>query len=520
LFNKTFSTPYHSEGNGATERTFRTFHSILSKYLDPRDHEFEDTLDCATFAYNTSMHETTLESPFFLLFGRDPVLNIEHILDPRLKIPLSYPDMEFKGKLIICLRAAWKAAAEVTLRKQAEMKRQYDKTARPCDIEIGDRVLLKNYIVIQGAARKWQSPWRGIFRVIDREGLHLIITSCSSPQSNPFRVHINQVKKLVEPTGPVCTAPHLSEGERGALGQARAEELNDFPGHTHNVPAPESIPPEEDREKASSPRYNLRPRAPRINSILICIFFFLIVKPAMAAEDEDGSQSTSLLILNFLIGLFTGFLITFTLFSSCTNSDDSHLTMVREQSSASTELHVSSPMQPESDAENLDEEEIPELPDSDTGSISSMNFSVEIDRPMQKCEYCDFLHHDILSCRFRKIKIKREIQDSQDPKWRNTEALQVEIGTALGLAVDQLGMVNGVPFMVVRRSIPMSLYRRFIRHDVHNDRYWIEGPHTHLRRSAYLIATTERQDYVFRVDSNFDPEGNYLSPYFITYTFF
>lgn len=34
--NKSFSTPYWSQGNGATERTFRTFHNILAKYINPK----------------------------------------------------------------------------------------------------------------------------------------------------------------------------------------------------------------------------------------------------------------------------------------------------------------------------------------------------------------------------------------------------------------------------------------------------------------------------------------------------
>lgn len=275
--NKSYSTPHYSQGNAATERTFRTFHAILSKYLDPRDPNFEDTLDCATFAYNTSIHETTRESPFFLMYGRDPIFNIEHLLDPALQIPLSFSDMEFKGKLIICLRAAWQAAAEATQIAQQKMKQQYDKLCRPINIEIGDKVLLKNYIIQPGTARKWQSPWRGIFRVIGKEPLHLTIVSCASPQSKPFRVHINQVKKLVGPTTPACTTPRITEEERHALEQAEAVELDNVTGYSHDVEigsngdARIGTGVKNSQENASpqpEPRYNLRQRVPRATKLV------------------------------------------------------------------------------------------------------------------------------------------------------------------------------------------------------------------------------------------------------------
>jgi len=43
--------------------------------------------------------------------------------------------------------------------------------------------------------KKFHLGWKGIFRVIAIEGIHATITSCNSPQSNPRRVHINQLKK-------------------------------------------------------------------------------------------------------------------------------------------------------------------------------------------------------------------------------------------------------------------------------------------------------------------------------------
>uniref|UniRef100_A0A8R1DZW4 RNA-directed DNA polymerase n=1 Tax=Caenorhabditis japonica TaxID=281687 RepID=A0A8R1DZW4_CAEJA len=74
--------PHHSKGNGATERTFRTFHAVISKYINKEHSDWDTILPFTTFSYNNTVHSTTGETPFFLVFGRDPTLTIDRIIDP------------------------------------------------------------------------------------------------------------------------------------------------------------------------------------------------------------------------------------------------------------------------------------------------------------------------------------------------------------------------------------------------------------------------------------------------------
>uniref|UniRef100_A0A914GZL9 RNA-directed DNA polymerase n=1 Tax=Globodera rostochiensis TaxID=31243 RepID=A0A914GZL9_GLORO len=153
--------------------------------------------------YSVDLVKEQSEDAEVRAFIEDPVLNIEQLLDPKLRMPITLsPDGDFKAKLVLCLRKAWEAANEFLSQKRIEMKKQYDKFTKSMVIETGDRVLLKNYIVVPGSARKWHMPWRGIFRVVGKDQLHLTIVSCSSPQSNPFKVHINQRKRVFRPSRP------------------------------------------------------------------------------------------------------------------------------------------------------------------------------------------------------------------------------------------------------------------------------------------------------------------------------
>jgi hypothetical protein len=231
---KTYSIPHWSQGNSVTERTFRTFHNILSKYISKEHPDFDEFLSCASFCYNTSVHVSTGETPFFLMYGRDPIFAIDQVLDSRVRKTSEIKEGdEFKEKLVSSLKNAWTFAAEAVENAQKEAKLRYDKKVKTQAIRIGDRVLLRNYDGKPGTSKKFHLPWKGIYRVIAIEGVKVTVISCLSPQSNPRVVHINQIKKCFEYTGPACTVPVLPEDEEESLQQAEAEELVGMPGFTH-----------------------------------------------------------------------------------------------------------------------------------------------------------------------------------------------------------------------------------------------------------------------------------------------
>ena len=50
---------------------------MLVKYCSEQKEEWDSLLDTSVFAYNTAKHESTLYSPFELIFGRKAVLLID-----------------------------------------------------------------------------------------------------------------------------------------------------------------------------------------------------------------------------------------------------------------------------------------------------------------------------------------------------------------------------------------------------------------------------------------------------------
>ena len=81
---KLYTPPYHPASNGRIEGFHAFLKACISKHILPQL-EWDDLVPLSCAAYNFIPNEHSKESPFFLMFGRDPVLPLNTLLEPKIR---------------------------------------------------------------------------------------------------------------------------------------------------------------------------------------------------------------------------------------------------------------------------------------------------------------------------------------------------------------------------------------------------------------------------------------------------
>lgn len=153
------STAFHPQSDGQTERVNRVLEDMLRHFVDPRQDDWDLLLPTVEFAINNSYHESTKDTPFRLVYGRDPATPLALGHKPKVKAAHEWADRMMQGlaEAKKCLQAA-----------QQRQKTYADTRRRPVQFAVGDEVLLSTVnIKFKGAlSRKLLPRWVGPYRIV------------------------------------------------------------------------------------------------------------------------------------------------------------------------------------------------------------------------------------------------------------------------------------------------------------------------------------------------------------------
>src|SRR3954449_554438 len=153
--NHLFSTPYHPQTNELVKRFNRTLCESLAK-LSLKNNNWNLYIALTLFAYRTTKHATTQIEPFFLVYGRSARLPIDETEDAS---PTNENDR--LHLLIDDVPHIRSKACDTIFHVQTKQKDFHDKKLKkPCDFQIGDKVLYFKVALDQSHSGKFNPKWK------------------------------------------------------------------------------------------------------------------------------------------------------------------------------------------------------------------------------------------------------------------------------------------------------------------------------------------------------------------------
>jgi hypothetical protein len=192
-----FTTAYHPQTDGQTERFNKTLIDMLSMYVNSRQTDWDLYLPYVLFAYRTAKHASTGIEPFYLVYGRNATFPTDVAFEEVHNPPKQDEHVEMLRKRIATARDIAKTAIE---RAQWNQRLSYDpKRNKVVEYKPGDLVWVFKPSTEKKKATKLLHRWKGPYTVIKKLGeVNYELWNSAKPKKNKV-VHVRMIKKCLDP---------------------------------------------------------------------------------------------------------------------------------------------------------------------------------------------------------------------------------------------------------------------------------------------------------------------------------
>ena len=193
------TTAYRAAGNGMVERQMHVFADMLSMFVGKDQKDWDENLHLVTFAFNTSVQESTGFEPFYLLYGRRPRLPIDFEMASSADalVPKEKAGMKYHERLIEDLANARLLVQTRMEQVRQKSKARYDATRIEKKFKKGDLVLLYKPFRKVGAVEKYLHRWLGPYVVENvLSDVNYEVKLASNSKKKSEIAHVERLKKF------------------------------------------------------------------------------------------------------------------------------------------------------------------------------------------------------------------------------------------------------------------------------------------------------------------------------------
>ncbi|GMF28614.1 unnamed protein product [Phytophthora fragariaefolia] len=195
---KLFGAAYHPQTQGLVERFNGTLIGMLRMFVSEAQSDWDLYLPRVLFAYRTSYHDSLGDTPFFSLYGRDPVLPLDLAFLNTKNDWKSNEVAEYRRKLYLSMRDTRRLVERQLLKAQdRNARRRSDQVA--VEFNEGDAVWVYQYFRARRGEKKTKKlafSWHGPYRVVGRLGENTYKIAIPNHPDRVVSVNVNRLKKF------------------------------------------------------------------------------------------------------------------------------------------------------------------------------------------------------------------------------------------------------------------------------------------------------------------------------------
>lgn len=180
---KTTTCAYTPQSDGMAENTVKNVRGAINRYAIGDEEYWDNWLSMCLMPLRTSVQSSTKLSPWKLLYGREPFMLSDHILD--LPPKENVKDYEqYAQEVLKHIQVVYKEAATNQIKASAQQAKQYNKNVSIVEFQPGDYVLYKKHVKTPGGIC---AKFIGPFGVVDVLENHNVVVLDQSGRRKQLR---------------------------------------------------------------------------------------------------------------------------------------------------------------------------------------------------------------------------------------------------------------------------------------------------------------------------------------------
>ena len=197
-FEQTFTSLFHPQGNPYAERFMKPLVDALTHYVNIKQNNWDTLLPAIMFAYNTHVHVTTGDTPFYLANGRDARMPVD-MLTGLMTQPKRTQRVNEDGvvlPLMTSMSEAYESLHKHLMQAAQGRKKAYD-TKQLDIVFVPGNIVMVHYDEPhrKGESTKFTSKWIGPFRVIKQMG-EVTYKVKHVYTGRETEAHVNRLRKI------------------------------------------------------------------------------------------------------------------------------------------------------------------------------------------------------------------------------------------------------------------------------------------------------------------------------------